>query len=89
MKSRFFLLSSMTLLPALAFGQDYRCSQGGLERRVSIVYETGVAVPCAPSQLTALSSGEMSYTSLVTISGGTSNTGVATASVWPGLSIRP
>ena len=46
MKSRFFLLSLTTLLPALAFGQDFRCSQGGLERRVSIVYETGVAVPC-------------------------------------------
>lgn len=36
-------------LPVVALSQpetNYRCTQGGLVRRVEIVYETGVAVPC-------------------------------------------
>lgn len=36
-------------LPALAFAQaphNYQCSYGDLQRRVEILYETGVTVPC-------------------------------------------
>ena len=36
-------------LPGLVFAQDqnnYQCSHGDLQRRVEIVYETGVTVPC-------------------------------------------
>lgn len=36
-------------LPGLGFAQDaskYQCSHGDLQRRVEIVYETGVTVPC-------------------------------------------
>ena len=36
-------------LPGLAIAQDasnYQCSHGDLQRRVEIVYETGVTVPC-------------------------------------------
>ena len=37
------------LLPCLSFGQgtqSYQCSFGELQRRVEILYETGVTVPC-------------------------------------------
>ena len=36
-------------VPGLAIAQDaskYQCSHGDLQRRVEIVYETGVTVPC-------------------------------------------
>jgi hypothetical protein len=49
MKPRYFVLPLAMLLPLLAAGQsnnNYRCTQGNLVRRVEIVYETGVAVPC-------------------------------------------
>lgn len=38
-----------TFLPSLLFAQtphNYRCSYGDLQRRVEILYETGVTVPC-------------------------------------------
>ena len=38
-----------TLLPGLSFGQDpqnYQCTYGDLQRRVEILYETGLTVPC-------------------------------------------
>ncbi len=35
------------ILPFASLAQDnYQCSNGDLKRRVEIVYETGVAVPC-------------------------------------------
>lgn len=37
------------MLPSLSFGQgpqNYQCSYGDLQRRVEILYETGVTVPC-------------------------------------------
>ena len=37
------------LLPGLSFAQDaqnYRCTHGELQRRVEILYETGLTVPC-------------------------------------------
>ena len=37
------------LLPGLSFAQDaqnYRCTYGELQRRVEILYETGLTVPC-------------------------------------------
>lgn len=47
MKSRrLAVMSLMTCLPVIAFGQEYRCAQGDLQRRVSIVHEAGVTVPC-------------------------------------------
>ena len=49
MKQRVLVLSSAALLPLLASAQssdDYRCTFDGMVRRVQIVYETGVAVPC-------------------------------------------
>ena len=39
----------VTLLPSLAFAQaphNYQCTYGDLQRRVEILYETGVTVPC-------------------------------------------
>ncbi len=38
-----------TLLPVLAYAQgaqSYKCTYGGLERRVEILHETSMAVPC-------------------------------------------
>ena len=37
-----------TLLPGLSLAQDsnFQCSNGDLQRRVEIVYETGMTVPC-------------------------------------------
>ena len=43
------VVSLITFVPVLAFAQnenDYRCTLDGKVRRVEIVYETGVAVPC-------------------------------------------
>jgi hypothetical protein len=43
------LASLAGLISVAAFGQDadnYRCTYGDLTRRVEIVYETGVRVPC-------------------------------------------
>jgi len=37
------------LLPSLTFAQDaqkYQCTHGELQRRVEILYETGLTVPC-------------------------------------------
>ncbi len=37
------------LLPGLSFAQDaqnFRCTNGELQRRVEILYETGLTVPC-------------------------------------------
>ncbi len=39
----------VTLLPGLSFAQDpqnYQCTYGDLQRRVEILYETGLTVPC-------------------------------------------
>jgi len=49
-----FLTASLTvmfaaLLPGLSFGQEpqnYQCTYGDLQRRVEILYETGLTVPC-------------------------------------------
>ena len=49
MNTKFLVASLAAMLPGLSFGQapqDYQCSNGDLLRRVEIVYETGVAVPC-------------------------------------------
>jgi len=49
MKSRFIPLLIAAFLPLVSFGQTngrFECVYGDLVRRVEIVYETGVAVPC-------------------------------------------
>jgi len=49
MKRRLLVLSLAAWLPFTALAQssdNYRCTNSGLVRRVEIVYETGVAVPC-------------------------------------------
>jgi hypothetical protein len=33
-------------VPAVASADDYRCTQGEMVRRVEIMYEPGLAVPC-------------------------------------------
>ena len=43
------VLIAGVLLPLAVYAQDagrYQCTQGDLTRRVEIVYETGVTVPC-------------------------------------------
>ena len=47
---RKLLLSSLALIPGLALAQgeeSYRCTQGGLVRRVEIVHAEGAQVPCS------------------------------------------
>lgn len=49
MKKISLVVISATMLPFASLAQDqnvYQCSQGDLQRRVEIVYETGVTVPC-------------------------------------------
>jgi hypothetical protein len=45
----FLTVMFAALLPGLSFGQDaqnYQCTYGDLQRRVEILYETGLTVPC-------------------------------------------
>lgn len=49
MNGKFLAVFLAAMLPSLSFGQGaqkYQCSHGELERRVEILYETGVTVPC-------------------------------------------
>ncbi len=49
MKNITLTMVTAAAVPALAFAQDhnsYQCSNGDLQRRIEIVYETGVTVPC-------------------------------------------
>ncbi len=49
MNDKFLAVLLAAMLPSLAFGQgsqNYQCSYGDLQRRVEILYETGVTVPC-------------------------------------------
>ena len=49
MNDKFLTVFLATMLPGLSFGQgaqNYQCSYGDLQRRVEILYETGVTVPC-------------------------------------------
>ena len=49
MNDKFLAVLLAALLPCLSFGQgaqSYQCSLGELQRRVEILYETGVTVPC-------------------------------------------
>lgn len=49
MRYRSLLPLLLTIIPGVALTQDitnYRCTQGDMTRRVEIVYEPGVAVPC-------------------------------------------
>ncbi len=49
MKKITLTILAAAALPGLAFAQEqnnYQCSHGDLKRRVEIVYETGVTVPC-------------------------------------------
>lgn len=49
MKKFILTILSAATLPGLSLAQDsnnYECSHGDLQRRVEIVYETGVTVPC-------------------------------------------
>ena len=49
MKKLSLTILAAAALPGLAFAQEaskYQCSHGDLQRRVEIVYETGVTVPC-------------------------------------------
>jgi hypothetical protein len=45
----FLTVMLATLLPSMTFAQDaqkYQCTNGELQRRVEILYETGLTVPC-------------------------------------------
>lgn len=45
----FLTVMLAALLPGLTFAQDaqkYQCTHGELQRRVEILYETGLTVPC-------------------------------------------
>lgn len=49
MKKISLAVIAAAILPVTSLAQDqnnYLCSQGDLQRRVEIVYETGVTVPC-------------------------------------------
>ncbi len=49
MSDKFLAVLLAAMLPSLSFGQgaqSYQCSYGDLQRRVEILYETGVTVPC-------------------------------------------
>ena len=43
------VLSSVVVLPGYALAQDgtkYQCAQGDLQRRIEVLYETGMTLPC-------------------------------------------
>ena len=49
MNHRYLLALLAAILPGLSFGQDpgkYQCTYGDLQRRVEILYEAGLTVPC-------------------------------------------
>lgn len=49
MKNRLLIVILSMMIPALSAAQDgagHQCTMGELTRRVEIVYETGVTVPC-------------------------------------------
>jgi hypothetical protein len=49
MNAKFLAVLLAAMIPSLSFGQgsqNYQCTYGDLQRRVEILYETGVAVPC-------------------------------------------
>lgn len=46
MLRKVWLLTALTPLTAFAQNDNFQCSLDGMVRRVEIVYETGVAVPC-------------------------------------------
>ena len=49
MNDKFLAVLLTTMLPALSFGQglqNYECTYGDLQRRVEILSEPGVTVPC-------------------------------------------
>ncbi len=49
MNHKFLAVLLAAMLPSLSFGQSpqsYQCTYGDLQRRVEILYETGVVVPC-------------------------------------------
>ena len=49
MNKKFLAVLLAAMIPSLSFGQgsqNYQCTYGDLQRRVEILYETGVAVPC-------------------------------------------
>ena len=49
MKKIILTILSAVAMPGLSLAQDsnnFQCSHGDLQRRVEIVYETGVTVPC-------------------------------------------
>ena len=49
MKKITLVVLTAAFLPFASFAQDqnnYQCSHGDLQRRVEVVYETGVTVPC-------------------------------------------
>ena len=49
MNTRYLAVILTTTLPVLSAAQaaqNYQCSYGDMQRRIEIVYETGVTVPC-------------------------------------------
>ncbi len=49
MNNKILAIFLAALLPGLSYAQaphNYQCSYGDLQRRVEILYETGVTVPC-------------------------------------------
>jgi len=49
MKTKLLVVILAAMIPSLSLGQgtqNYQCANGELIRRVEIIYETGVAVPC-------------------------------------------
>lgn len=49
MNDKFLAVLLVAMLPGLSFAQgsqNYLCTYGDLQRRVEIVYETGVVLPC-------------------------------------------
>jgi len=49
MNNRLLAALLAAILPGLSFAQaqqSYQCTQGDLQRRIEILYETGVSVPC-------------------------------------------
>ncbi len=49
MNTKLLVVILAAMIPSLSLGQgtqNYQCANGELIRRVEIIYETGVAVPC-------------------------------------------
>lgn len=49
MNDKLLTVALAAMLPGLSFAQDaqnFQCTYGDLQRRVEILYETGVTVPC-------------------------------------------